>query len=122
MNISPLTIYLWQFVDYARESMQVGWGILMTTTVVFGILSLCARSSDADASEETKKSLLSWTKRMGVFTTIVGIIFTLTPTSKTIAMMVIIPKIVDSKVVQQDLPEIYDLALKALKEQLTPKK
>lgn len=36
-------------------------------------------------------------------------------------MMVVIPKLAESKVVQQDLPEVYDLALKALKEQLTHK-
>lgn len=42
----------------------------------------------------------------------------LVPTSKTVAMMVIIPEIAHSKVVQQDLPDIYNAAVKALKDQL----
>lgn len=45
----------------------------------------------------------------------------LMPSSKTIAMMVIIPKLAESKALQQDIPELYDLALKSLKEQITPK-
>jgi len=32
--------------------------------------------------------------------------------------MVVIPEIAHSKVVQQDLPDIYDAAVKTLKEQL----
>lgn len=43
----------------------------------------------------------------------------LIPTSKTIAMMVIIPEIAHSKVVQQDLPDIYNAAVKSLKDQLS---
>jgi hypothetical protein len=34
-------------------------------------------------------------------------------------MMVVIPEIAKSKMMQQDLPDIYNAAVKALKDQLT---
>ena len=45
----------------------------------------------------------------------------LVPSSKTVAMMVVIPAIAQSKVVQKDLPDIYDIAVTALKGALTHK-
>jgi hypothetical protein len=43
------------------------------------------------------------------------------PSSKTIAMMVVIQKIAESRVIQQYLPELYESAISALKESLKPK-
>ncbi len=40
------------------------------------------------------------------------------PSTKTLCAMVILPKLADSQMVQKDLPEIYDLAVKKLKDNL----
>lgn len=45
----------------------------------------------------------------------------LLPSSKTIALMYVLPEIANSKVMQQDVPELYDMAIKALKDQLSSK-
>lgn len=47
-----------------------------------------------------------------------GAIRTITPSSDTIAMMVVIPQITQSSVVQKDIPELYRSAVEALKRQL----
>ena len=90
--------------------------------ILMGVVALVSRDDTVCDNEKTQDALLKWAKRLPFGAMVLWVLFALTPSSKTIAMMVVIPKIVDSKVVQQDLPEIYDLALKALKEQLTPKK
>ena len=43
------------------------------------------------------------------------------PSTKTIAVMYAVPAIVNSKPVQQDLPELYQMGVEALKSQLAPK-
>lgn len=53
--------------------------------------------------------------------TISSLIGLLTPSSQTVAMMVVIPKIADSKVIQEDIPSLYEAALEALKEQIKKK-
>jgi hypothetical protein len=40
------------------------------------------------------------------------------PTEKEIAIMYALPKIINSNVIQKDMPELYDLGLKYLKEEL----
>ena len=50
------------------------------------------------------------------------IVHMMLPSSKTVAMMVVVPAISQSKAIQQDLPDIYNMAIDALKAQLTPKK
>ena len=40
------------------------------------------------------------------------------PSTKTLCMMYALPAIVNSKVVQNDFPELYDIALQATKEKL----
>ena len=48
--------------------------------------------------------------------------YTLIPTSNTIAMMVVIPEIAKSKVIQTDLPDLYNAAVSALKAAIAPEK
>ena len=40
----------------------------------------------------------------------------LLPSSKTIAMMYVIPKMADSEVIKKDVPEMYEMAKEALRE------
>lgn len=47
---------------------------------------------------------------------IIGVLFT--PTSKQMAMIYVVPQITESQVVKQDIPELYDLGVNALKDWL----
>ena len=47
---------------------------------------------------------------------ILGAIFV--PTSKQMAMIYVVPQITESQVVKQDIPELYDLGVNALKDWL----
>lgn len=139
MKIDALTIYLWQLADSIHHASLSFWIIGTILGIVFMILSLIAKSNAADAAidaarysgsdnkkelakvqEETKWAAL--TGKVSYRLMIVGILGmltrTLAPSSDTIAMMVVIPAIVDSKIVQQDLPELYNAAVGALKDSL----
>ena len=50
-----------------------------------------------------------------------SLLVTAAPSTKTIAVMYAVPAIVNSKPVQQDLPELYQMGVEALKAQLAPK-
>lgn len=47
------------------------------------------------------------------------IFHTLTPSSKNLALIYVLPRIADSKVIQKDLPELYDMAIVGLKSKMT---
>ena len=54
---------------------------------------------------------------------LIGIIGTLfVPTSKQMAMIYVVPQITESQVVKQDIPELYDLGINALKDWLKKNK
>jgi len=137
MNISPLTIYLWQLADrlvppFATISVLLGVVSLVLFIVHMGSSSDAAKYAaknkksnndgwlvEMQESEVQRDSSMRFLKK-----TLCGFLFSLAvsvlaPSSNTIAMMVIIPEIAHSKVVQQDLPDIYNAAVKALKDQLT---
>lgn len=51
---------------------------------------------------------------------LLGLLFV--PSSKEMAMIYVVPNIADSQVIKQDIPEIYDLGVDALKDWLKDKK
>ena len=51
---------------------------------------------------------------------ILGLIFV--PTSKEMAMIYVVPNIAESQVIKQDIPEVYDLGINALKDWLKKNK
>ena len=78
------------------------------------VLFITAVAWLSDCDESAKRPFY-----FSVFATFVFTILSVfTPSSKTLAMMVVIPEIAHSKVVQQDLPDIYNAAVEALKSQL----
>lgn len=123
MNISPLTIYLWQLADGVSHTSCFLACIAGLFSAILFIAYFVARVCDTPDPEDAKDDpQLRMMRRIAywlfpVFFLLV-IMANLVPTSKTVAMMVIIPEIAHSKVVQQDLPDIYNAAVKALKDQL----
>lgn len=136
MSISPLTIYLWQLMDTTRDgllTLLVFSSIYLFIRLVIYLISLDATSPGRSIGEDRieiptrqkhAQESLPGHKRELKIAFILVLIFSLSrslaPSSNTVAMMVIIPRIAESKVLQQDLPDIYNAAISALKKQLTP--
>lgn len=104
--------------DYMKLSFaNIAIGCFILTFVSF-VVSAAA----ADESSESGRwiwSLAKITRRITVPVLILScMLATFMPPSKTIAMMYVIPEIANSAVIKQDVPEIYNLAVDALKDQL----
>lgn len=118
--MTPLNIYLWQQADTFGNS-------LCMLASVCGLLGamITAFSVVAWAEGFFEKVMLDACRKIGIRAVITCVITatlaTLLPSSKTIALMYVLPEIANSKVMQQDVPELYDMAVKALKDQLSSK-
>lgn len=127
--MTPFNIYIWQQAD-AFKSIFSPFGFLgWLSLVLLGISAIVRMAYVSDEGDNPEDPFLKTLKPVqrwlaGVAST--GITLTLLaaaiPSSKTIALMVALPAIAKSEPIQQDLPEIYQLAKEALKEQLTLKK
>lgn len=106
--MTPFTIYLWQQVDVLHAALGIFLGV---GSVVYATISFAGW---VDHDITPKKWPLYYLVPMFV-------VFIFIPSSKTIAMMVAIPAIANSEPIQKDLPELYQLAKDALKEQITGK-
>ena len=74
-----------------------------------------------DAPAPQFDSPFKWAKRaaIGAFL-LVSVVPTLTPTTKQAAVIWAVPQILESRAVQKDLPELYNLAVDWAKNQLAP--
>jgi basic membrane lipoprotein Med (substrate-binding protein (PBP1-ABC) superfamily) len=109
MTISPWTIYLFGIADSIRSSLQFAVFIGVVVSFIYSFFTAC--------DGEFKGRTLS---KIAIPTFLVGVCAALMPSSKTIAMMVVIPAIVNSEPIQKDLPDLYRLGVDALKEQIKP--
>lgn len=130
MQLSPWLIYLWGIADSL-------FGLFLAIAIVSGVTAFVvavtiafARSNntmypslyanlDPDAVAARRWPIV---RRVGICAAMFALIAALTPSSKTIAIMVVAPAIVNSEPIQKDLPEIYNLAKDALKDALAPSK
>lgn len=121
-TMTPFTIYLWQQADSIRSILNpfciagcISAVAFVITTIVFliegGDEVIAARCRDV------RKWALA-----GIAAGIASYSLTcLMPSSKTIALMVAIPAVANSEPIQKDLPELYKLAVEALKDQIASK-
>lgn len=114
MNISPLTIYLWQLAD--RLTL-----VASAASFIAGALLILCLLPGGNTEEERRYDRTN-TKRIGAFMFSIWLftssIWVFLPSSNTIAMMAVIPQIAESKIVQKDLPDLYNAAVEALKSSL----
>jgi len=111
-------IYLWTRLDTIQALLCMGTVI---TGVTWAICLLCWIMASVDGQESDVKKIKPFTKRVLLWLVVFVIPFSLTPSSKDFAMIYAIPKIIDSKAIKQDLPEIYDMAIKQLKKKIIDK-
>jgi hypothetical protein len=121
MNVTPLTIYLWQLCDEVKIVFNaISIIILISIAIIVFLTFLTDGELLPDANEDALK-LWKWVKRAIIVMCISAVVGAIIPSSKTIAMMVVIPNLAESKVIQQDLPDLYNAAVQSLKDQLTKK-
>jgi len=128
MDISPFTVYLWQQADSIIAACSGGYVFILGFVCVLACIAFVITKPEFNSSDKNKDMighLNSILKRVFLGSSsllvLAATVSTLMPTSKTIAMMYAVPTIVNSKVVQEDLPEIYQMGINSLKGQLAPK-
>lgn len=117
------------------------WGIIPSIigffgflTAIFAVLAIIAFVAGADEKHkvdnyhydsESKSSMIDKSnrlfkraKKMTVLSIISSMILTFIPNKETFAAMIIIPEIAKSDAIKKDLPEIYDMAIKKIKDEL----
>ena len=119
MTITPATLYWITRLD--------GINNLFAITLVFGtfaLVILCIANIIANCTPEDadspviKKATGKWIKIL-LFSWVVALFGNIfVPTSKEMAMIYVVPHLAESQVVKQDIPEVYDLGVKALKDWL----
>lgn len=122
MEITPLTIYLWQLADNVKAAGALACALITIGAIihlVWGGMTL--DSCPNEEQTERARSALKIGRRLIIALAALLSLSCLLPSSNTIAMMVVIPKIADSKVIQQDVPDLYNTAVEALKDQLKKK-
>lgn len=113
MNISASTIYLWQLADDLRSTTGA-LSFITGTLAVFATFFLAFTMIEDDGAEYKGIARRMFAGCVALFLSMLCA-STLIPKSSTVAMMVVVPEIAKSKVVQQDLPDLYNAAVEALK-------
>lgn len=117
MTINPFTVYLIMQADravYTCQAILIGFIILVVIAICGSPILMEDDIVEAILKRIPKKTLVF------LFTfALTG--WTLIPSTKALCAMVVVPAIVNSQAVQKDFPELYDLAMSKLKEQLKPK-
>lgn len=123
MTISHTMMYWFTRLD-GINTVLTDAGILMSFAILYLICIYFGESVNSVNDEYGKKelnimkNLIKWLLFPWIFA-ILGVLFI--PTSKEMAMIYVVPSITESQVIKQDLPEIYDLGVKSLKNWLKDK-
>ena len=106
--MTPFNIYLWQMADQFILSigiLSLILGLISGFCLLFGVI-------------EDEGGVSRCGFKISIPVIMLFLLWSLMPSSKTIAMMYVLPRIAESKAVQTDLPELYEAAMAALKEQI----
>lgn len=116
MTITPLTVYLVLQADSLKT-------LFVIAAVVLGILSILAFffGVDAGSDEQISQAWRTYKLKWWISGFVVVLALSLiTPNTKTLCATLLVPAINNSQAVQKDFPELYELAVGKLKEQLKP--
>lgn len=123
MTITPATMYWFTRLDNIHCFCNV-LCLLFGLGIVIMIVATVATAADGcyDETNPQCKRNLKFLKKIWMTVCgfllfgILGTIFV--PTSRQMAMIYVVPQITESQVVKQDIPELYDLGVNALKDWL----
>lgn len=117
MTITPATMYWFTRLDGLSVAFAVAT-FLGTFAVIITAIGFVATNNSEYGDREannTIKSVLKWLVPTWLIC-LFGLLFT--PTTKEIAMIYVVPHITESQIIKQDIPELYDLGVNALKDWL----
>ena len=122
----PMITSFWVYIYGQADAIQFALTLLAAVLGIVGgcgalIASIIPASEYSGGKEHKKMCISNLFKVIYAFIPVLLLRLAM-PDSKTVAMMVVIPQIVESKVIQQDVPELYNAAVEALKEKLTIEK
>jgi hypothetical protein len=134
LTLSPLTVYFVLQLDTIGDSISFLFFILLAIQLVRRLV--CASGAAGNfttgyqhAREQDKLDVAWWEEKLKKSPSWPQIIFLIVcffcsfafiPSTKTVAAAVIAPAIVNSKIVQQDIPELYNIGIERLKEAIKP--
>lgn len=116
MTITPATMYWFTRLDRITAACDITL-FLGGLALLFLSIAYWATGGNTDEMYEHKavKSVLKWLIPVWLFS-VIGALFI--PNSKQMAMIYVVPQITESQIVKQDIPELYDLGVNALKDWL----
>lgn len=113
MTITPSMMYWFTRLD----AIDCVFAVLLTISAVWFIVTLVAFGINEPYDEDKKPYMRSFRWSAGVFIMSL-IVSAFVPTTKEMAMIYVVPRITESQIVKQDIPELYDLGVNALKERM----
>ena len=119
MTITPATMYWFTRLDILNSFFMFvtifgGLGIFFLAIGYYGTQLDDCSESDRRAHGIMAK-ILKWATPLWTLC-LIGELFI--PTSKQMAMIYVVPALTESQVIKQDIPELYDLGIDALKDWL----
>lgn len=121
--MSPWTLYWITTLDRIHGLLICG--IITTAAITIGyiiITCIIAGTEQYNLSPKEKAAIDTKMKKMGIYgcfiTVVLSIILTLIPSTKAMAFIYIIPKVVNNEDLQAEASEIYNIAKTYLKQQL----
>lgn len=108
--MSAWMVYAWSQADTFRSVA----GVFSIVTLIFVTMFGFFMHSDGAA-------IPRWFRTAGIAAAIIGLAALVAPSSRTIALMYVLPRAAESDVIQRDVPELYNLAIDALRSELSEK-
>lgn len=124
MTISPFTVYLILQADRIMVALITLFAVLAGICLIRRIIPTAARADCSKANEGFWDERLRAAPKWGtsfLFMALAALSGAFVPSTNTLAGCVIAPAIVNSSVVQKDIPELYTLGIEALKQALGKK-
>lgn len=117
MNVTPSMLYWLTRLDNINATfctLAFLGGLAFVFSAFFYIMTKCD-----DACDEMSKKVASTAFKIIAPLWLLGVVGAIfTPTSKEMAMIYVVPHIAESQVIKQDIPELYDMGVAALKDWL----
>jgi len=111
--ITPFNIYLIMQADKISSALFTIAGVAIFAVI---LAFICHNINEDCYGNKDKKNPITKSIITGIIATF--LIATAIPNTKTLCAMYALPAIVNSKAVQTDFPELYDIALQATKAKL----
>lgn len=120
MEITPFTVYLISRLTPLYEFVTA-LCVISVAALGVGSIAFLVMTADSDLEVETQRAILRWLRWMVSASVVFGALMVAIPSTKDAAAMIVLPRIANSRSVQELGDSVVGLA-KAWCEELRPKK